>query len=328
MNTYIRSLSLPDEDQEFFFLMGQKMTCYNSIYPFKIFPQKELARIRFAPVTVLCGSNGCGKTTLLNLIAELAGVQRYSTFGGGAFFGDYMEMCRLEGSAPEGSCLLTSDDVFDWLLDLRRVSRAVDDKREALFADYTEKKYARRKLASLEDYDDWKTYDDAKRKTKSRFVNENLAKNPEMHSNGESAMHFFVERITENALYLLDEPENSLSVPRQLELRDFLADSARHFGCQIILSTHSPVLLSLPGAEVWDLDAQPVCPRPWTDVPGVRASYEFFKAHADAFEGSSPAPPLREPGKGSKRQIESSLPPRRCGGLFLHRTAARRGHLR
>ena len=139
-------------------------------------------------------------------------------------------------------------------------------------------------LASLEDYDDWKQYDDAKRYTKSRFVNENLAKNPQMHSNGESAMHFFVERITEDALYLLDEPENSLSVPRQLELRDFLADSARHFGCQIILSTHSPVLLSLPGAEVWDLDALPAGIRPWTEVAGVRAYYEFFKSHAAAFE--------------------------------------------
>ena len=284
MKTYLKSLFLPDEDREFYFLMGQKMTCYNSSYPFKIFPQKGLAHMDLAPVTILCGSNGCGKTTLLNLIAEMAGVRRHSVFGGGAFFADYMSMCRLEGRAPEGSCLLTSDDVFDWLLDLRRVSRGIDEKREALFADYTQKKYARRQLASLADYEDWKTYDDAKRYTKSRFVNENLAKNPEMHSNGESAMHFFVERITENALYLLDEPENSLSVSRQLELRDFLADSARHFGCQIILSTHSPVLLSLPGAAVWDLDARPVCLRPWTEVPGVRAYYEFFKEHAAAFE--------------------------------------------
>ena len=93
-----------------------------------------------------------------------------------------------------------------------------------------------------------------------------------------------VERITEDALYLLDEPENSLSVPRQLELRDFLADSARYFGCQILLSTHSPVLLSIPGAEVWDLDADPAVIRPWTAVTGVRAYYDFFKTHAAAFE--------------------------------------------
>ena len=284
MKTYVKSLTLPTEAAEFSFLLGQKMTCYSSSYPFKIFPQKELAHINFAPVTILCGSNGCGKTTLLNLVAELTGVRRYSAFGGSAFFRDYMGLCHLKGQAPAGSCLLTSDDVFDWLLDLRRISSGIDEKREELLANYTDKKYAHRQLASLEDYDDWKQYDDAKRYTKSRFVNERLAKNPDMHSNGESAMHFFVERITEDALYLLDEPENSLSVPRQLELRDFLADSARHFGCQIILSTHSPVLLSLPGAEVWDLDALPAGIRPWTEVAGVRAYYDFFKSHAAAFE--------------------------------------------
>ncbi len=284
MSIYIKSLQLPDESVEFAFFLAQKMTCYNSSYPFKIFPQKELRRIDFSPVTILCGSNGCGKTTLLNLIARLTGVQRYSAFGGSAFFGDYAALCHLEGRAPADSRLLTSDDVFDWLLDLRRVSSGIDEKREELLADYTDKKYAHRQLASLEDYDEWKQYDDAKRYSKSRFVNERLAKNPDMHSNGESAMHFFVERITENALYLLDEPENSLSVPRQLELRDFLADSARYFGCQIVLSTHSPVLLSMPGAEVWDLDARPVCIRPWTQVPGVRQYYDFFKDHAAAFE--------------------------------------------
>ncbi len=284
MKTYIKNLHLPTEGAEFSFLLGQKMTCYNSSYPFKIFPQKELERIDFAPVTILCGSNGCGKTTLLNLVAELAGVQRHSAFGGGAFFGDYMRLCRLDGRAPAQSQLLTSDDVFDWLLDLRRLSSGIDGKREELLADYTKLKHAHRQLASLEDYDDWKQYDDAKRYTKSRFVNERLAKNPDMHSNGESAMHFFVQRITEDALYLLDEPENSLSIPRQIELRDFLADSARHFGCQIILSTHSPVLLSLPGAQVWDLDTRPVGIRPWTEVAGVRAYYEFFRDHRAEFE--------------------------------------------
>ena len=56
------------------------------------------------------------------------------------------------------------------------------------------------------------------------------------YSNGESAFHYFAEKIGENALFLLDEPENSLSPERQQELVRFLEDSARFFGCQFVIS--------------------------------------------------------------------------------------------
>ena len=48
-----------------------------------------------------------------------------------------------------------------------------------------------------------------------------------MFSNGESAMKYFVDHISENALYLLDEPENSLSIALQQELCKYIEDSAR-----------------------------------------------------------------------------------------------------
>lgn len=49
----------------------------------------------------------------------------------------------------------------------------------------------------------------------------NLMGNVPEHSNGESAFIYFSDKIKENALYLLDEPENSLSSQKQLELRNF-----------------------------------------------------------------------------------------------------------
>ena len=116
------------------------------------------------------------------------------------------------------------------------------------------------------------------------FVKQRLAKNVEMFSNGETAMQYYTQRITENALYLIDEPENSLSAAFQLELARFLADSSRFFGCQLVIATHSPFLLSIPGAVVYDLDSTPVRPRRWTELENVRAYYDFFKANAPAFE--------------------------------------------
>ena len=102
-------------------------------------------------------------------------------------------------------------------------------------------------------------------------------------SNGESAFVYFTQKIRENALYLLDEPENSLSAKLQAELAQFLADSARFYDCQFIISTHSPFLLSMKGAKIYDLDASPVAVKPWTELENVRAYYELFQAHSGEF---------------------------------------------
>ena len=88
----------------------------------------------------------------------------------------------------------------------------------------------------------------------------------------------------ENSLYLLDEPENSLAAGLQVKLAKFLEDSARFFGCQFIIATHSPLLLSMDGARVYDLDCIPARPRPWTELENVRVYYDFFRKYADAFE--------------------------------------------
>ena len=85
-------------------------------------------------------------------------------------------------------------------------------------------------------------------------------------------------------LYLLDEPENSLSPERQLELARFLHDSARFYNCQFVIATHSPFLLAMPGARIYDLDAEPVTTRKWTELENVRATWEFFQQHRNEFE--------------------------------------------
>ena len=103
------------------------------------------------------------------------------------------------------------------------------------------------------------------------------------HSNGESAFIYFTEKIKQNSIYLLDEPENSLSPERQMELSEYLENSVRFYGCQIIMATHSPFLLSMKGARIYDLDENPVDIKRWTQLPNVRAYYEFFKKHQNEF---------------------------------------------
>ena len=284
--TYIEKLLLQSDGQETQFIMNQRRTCYNGIYPYKIFPQKELREISFAPITIFYGGNGSGKTTLLNIIAEKTKVLRHSAFSGSAFFSEYVAGCDIQGrSIPSNSQILTSDDVFDYLLNIRYLNDGIDVRREELFEDYLDRKFAHHQLKSMSEYEDWKESYDAKSKSQSQFVRDRLMRNVDMFSNGESAMKYFVDHITENALYLLDEPENSLSISLQQELCKYIVDSARHFGCQFVMSTHSPVLLSMKDAVIYDLDSDPVAVKPWTELENVRRYFDFFEEHRQEFLG-------------------------------------------
>ncbi|MBO5300749.1 MAG: AAA family ATPase, partial [Peptococcaceae bacterium] len=133
------------------------------------------------------------------------------------------------------------------------------------------------------DYERLKKMNTARSKSQSKYVRENLMGNVREHSNGESAFLYFTEKIQENGLYLLDEPENSLSPERQQELLRFLEDSVRFFGCQFVIATHSPFLLSMREAKIYDLDEDVAAVKRWTELKNVRAYYEFFKKHEDAF---------------------------------------------
>ena len=283
--TYLSHFSFPDIELEYSFLMNIKRTCYDSFYPFQVLSKHGLRMLDFEPITILYGGNGSGKTTALNVIAQKVGAARESVYNRSNFFEDYLRMCDFEtqGPLPGDSRIVTSDDVFDFVLNLRCLNDGISRKREELFEEYLENKYAHFQMKSLEDYEQLRKVHMARRKTQSKYVRNNLMDNVREHSNGESAFLYFSEKIQENGLYLLDEPENSLSPLRQQELSKFLEDSARFFGCQFIISTHSPFLLSMRGAKIYDMDEDEVDVKRWTQLAGVRAYFDFFKAHEGEF---------------------------------------------
>ena len=283
--TYLSHFSFPDIELEYSFLMNIKRTCYDSFYPFQVLSKHGLRMLDFEPITILYGGNGSGKTTALNVIAQKVGAARESVYNRSNFFEDYLRMCDFgtQGPVPGDSRIVTSDDVFDFVLNLRCLNDGISRKRDELFEEYLENKYAHFQMKSLEDYEQLRKVHMARRKTQSKYVRNNLMDNVREHSNGESAFLYFSEKIQENGLYLLDEPENSLSPLRQQELSKFLEDSARFFGCQFIISTHSPFLLSMRGAKIYDMDEDEVDVKRWTQLAGVRAYFDFFKAHEGEF---------------------------------------------
>ena len=266
--------------------MNQKRTCYDTVYPFLILSAHQLKMLDFEPVTILYGGNGSGKTTALNVIAEKLGLARDTLYNRSNFFGDYTKLCSFEtvGKLPKDSRIITSDDVFDFMLNLRCINEGIDQRREELFDEYQEAKYAKFQMHSLEDYERLKKINEARRSTQSKFVRSSLQDNVREHSNGESAFLYFADKIKENGLYLLDEPENSLSPQKQHELLRFLEDSVSFFKCQFVIATHSPFLLSMRGAKIYDLDEEVVDVKRWTELGNVRAYYDFFKKYEREFE--------------------------------------------
>lgn len=285
---YLKTFRLPGPDAETNFFYTVSRTCYDSFYPFGVFKSRRMPNFVFEPVTILYGGNGSGKSTILSTIAEKLMLKRNSPFNSSPFFPDYLKMCHGVKAAKseiaiKNGMLLTSDDVFDYLLSIRSLNSGLDEHREKLLEEYTQRKYADFHFSSMQDYEDLKAVNSARRNTGSGYVRENQMDNVPEHSNGESALAFFTETVKENALYLLDEPENSLSPENQQKLASFLADSARFYGCQFILSTHSPFLLAIPKAKIYNLDSDPVSPAKWTELPGVRSFFDFFEAHREEF---------------------------------------------
>lgn len=190
---YLSHFSFPDVEREYDFILGQKRTCYDTVYPFQILSKHRLEMLDFETVTILYGGNGCGKTTALNVIAEKLGLKRDTLYNRSNFFEEYTGLCefRTEQPVPPASRIITSDDVFDFMLNLRSINDGIDLKREALFEEYLDAKYGQFQLKSMADYDKLRKVNMARSRTQSKYVRKNLMDNVREHSNGESAFLYF-----------------------------------------------------------------------------------------------------------------------------------------
>ena len=295
---YLKSFSFPDQNDEAGFLLSYppqlEMQCYqnNNAYPFGILPKKKLSRLDFSGVTLLYGNNGSGKSTILNIIAEKLHLLRTAPFNYAPCFPDYLDLTKYtlmpkSGGIPSHSRIITSDEVFEFLLGVREMNEDIGERREELFSEYTktrEELYSKKPFSSFDDYEELRRRNEAKRKSKSAYTAKRLPKELVGKSNGESAYLYFTSKIGENALYLLDEPENSLSAELQIELVKFIEDSVRFFGCQFIISTHSPFILAMKEAKIYDLDDAAATEKKWTELKNVRTYFDFFKSHLSKFE--------------------------------------------
>ncbi|WP_099468925.1 AAA family ATPase [Konateibacter massiliensis] len=265
-----------------FLLSGKKVKNPN-IYPYNVFAKKDERLVVFSPITVLYGDNGSGKSTLLNIIAntlEVEGKEHATNnkFGMIQYFMQYVSECRYglgedeEGNAlrclPGRSRYIKSEDI---LYEIKKI------EQEAVLEEGYIYEHVRRGMPK-------EMIEALKKSDKTAEQLGYIKFGQEKYSNGETTMQMLMDYLEPDALYLLDEPEVSLSPANQVRLAEEINKLARLLNCQFIIATHSPFMLGTLNAKIYNLDSEDMPEAKWSELENVRYFYDFFKKHETEFE--------------------------------------------
>nr|WP_040450154.1 AAA family ATPase [Hoeflea phototrophica] len=204
--------------------------------------------LRFTtPVTILIGENGTGKSTLVEAIAALCG---FDEAGGGKGYRPVDHERAIDKSGAELA------EVFRgaWL---PRVTTGWFFKAESFF--------------SVARYLDEAAQDVGK--PPPDFLS---------WSHGEGFVRFFEERMSRQGIYFMDEPESALSPKRQLELLRILNTIQERANAQVIMATHSPILMALPNARLLEITRHGIAETNYRDTQHFKL-YRSFTSDPEQF---------------------------------------------
>jgi predicted ATPase len=212
-------------------------------YPFNVPIFNEPGfELRFeSPVTIIIGDNGSGKSTLLECIAGLAG---FGKLGGSR---DHQQFNRNAWDEADGMGLARVMGE-SWL---PKMARGWFFRAESFF--------------SLSHYLEQSAFD----------ANE-IGPGFLEHSHGEGFMRYFNERSAKQGLYVLDEPESALSPLRQFELMRLLIQNVAAEKAQVVIATHSPILMAFPQAKVFEIGSYGLREVDYRSTAAFRLYREFF----------------------------------------------------
>lgn len=191
-----------------------------SVYPFNIEVVKNFDEITLnKPVTFFIGENGIGKSTFIESLAILCGLNPeggtqnfiFKTRNTHSNLHEYMRVMKYD--KPSTKFFLRAESFYNFASEVQRLVE--EDEFYGLYNSY--------------------------------------GGNLHECSHGESFINLVKNRFTGNGLYILDEPEAALSPSRQLTLLCLINDLVKQ-GSQFIIATHSPILISYINGEILDLN--------------------------------------------------------------------------
>lgn len=254
-------------------------------YPGRVIVPKQLTSIDFAPITILYGSNGCGKSTLLNVIGRKIGCDGAAGATDSGYMADFVNRCQAIGNwrlIKDRIHSFRSETIAGNILSNRRtyssIKREIKELSERDGYDLYERLFYSK--PGVDVYEGLDPYTLAQL-GHTRYFREM----PDIWSNGETAIYYYEQQLEPVSLYLMDEPEASLSPVYQKRLVEFIERTAYSMEAQFIIATHSPFLLSIDQARIIDMDANPArITDDWTSLSNMQLQYNLFRRFADRFE--------------------------------------------
>lgn len=223
---------------------------YFAALPAVLALQKRERLTLSAPVTFFVGENGTGKSTLLEAIAVCCG---FNPEGGTANFNfasreshsglwQHLRVGRT-ATRPKDGFFLRAESFYNVATEIERL----DEENASSLSP----------LPPLVDFYGGVSMHD--------------------QSHGESFMALVLNRFGGKGLYILDEPEAALSPTRQLALLAAIHSLVGR-DSQFIISTHSPILMAYPGAEIYELSEADIRPTPYRDTEHFIVTKRFLDA--------------------------------------------------
>lgn len=201
------------------------------------------------PITFFVGENGIGKSTLIEAIAVGLGFNpeggtknyRFQTKASHSELWEYLTVVKSCNFAQNGYFL-----------------RAESFYNTLSYVDYLYE----------EAHSDNEFLQHVRKNGGGRFSMHNM-------SHGESFLNAISEFLP-NGIYVLDEPEAALSPTGIMKLMVYMNDLVGK-NCQFIISTHSPMLITVPNSEVYQLSESKIEKIPYDKTEHFTLSKRFLE---------------------------------------------------